>query len=337
MQTYEYIFSAAIIIAILLASTLLLGIAPQSTINTSEIDQLKMAAQKVLTQLILSPGNPPEWGSNISISGDALQSLGLAVYSPFTSMAYVLDPDKVQRLNPNLPLNLYVTPEQTLKLLNLGRDYGLKLQFIPALNVTLSPDLSQVTVSSDSGYPIEGASITARFFKNSGGQIIGTQEQRGVTDSSGNCMLSPQGNVAVVVVDYKGVQQVKVACSGSCNQAYFVGEYFIPKNQIGSSTVCQVYVSRYANGTYFIGNVTHTASQTSSSPYVYRMDFLEPDVVAVLGASNALEVASKKIPENYSTVNAEQLSPTLSYMLERTVKIGGSLYTLRVQVWRMSW
>lgn len=340
MQTYEYIFSAVIIVAVLLAGVLLVGITPQSTINTSEIDQLKMVAQKVMTQLVLSPGYPLDWGSNIKVKGTDLATIGLAYYSNFTSMAYSLDPDKAQRLHSNLKghqllRDLYVPPEKMLELLNLGREYGVKIEFIPSLNikVTQTGGDAAVTVTSDQGQPLKGAKVTARLF--SAGQLTGGATLRGETDASGICTLTGvSGGVLVVIVDYNGVQGVKVEALGiSTNTAYFFGNYFIPSNQI-SGSVYQVFITRFINGSYAIGCVGCPLVNEVNGRY--EMGFVEPNTVAVLGVTNRMEVAVKRIPESYSTASGDVYAP-LSYMLERTVKIGFSMYTLRVYVWRTSW
>jgi len=356
VETYEYIFAAVIMIAILLAAVFLTGISPQLYRSTSEIEQLKMAAQKTMTQILLSPGEPEGWGENITVTKDNLSSFGLAVDAIFTREAFVLDPDKVQRLSRNLPAQLYMPPERVLELLNLGSsetgfNYGIKIEFIPALNVIVDPGQNQVNVNvaSEQGMPAANAKVTvgAVSLDGSGGLRL-SQSPLGETDENGNCTLNltfSSPALLVAAVDHYGVQRIVVENVGSVINAHFIGNFLI----IGSSYqidtnkgAYQIFLAKFPNGSLSIGMVKYELILSSGGGIenynIYEMTSVEPYTIAVVALTNNnnLVVAWKDIPKSYGFI-AGEVYPPLSYMLERCVRIGLSTYTIRLRLWRMSW
>jgi hypothetical protein len=342
MHSYEYIFTAIIASAILTASSTIVSIMSQPSINISEEEQVKIAAQKIVTQLTLNPGNPPEWGSNIEISSEDLSAFGLAKYGEATRGAYVLDPDKVQRLDVNIPQHLYIPPNVAVKLLDLGVEYGLKLEFIPVLDVNISLQNGvgvSIAVSSDQTMlPIVNAKVTASlFYLHDGG--IETDLKNGTTDINGNCGIEfdhiDSDAFLVIVVDYYGICVVKTYTL-NCIRAYFIGNYLILNEQltITGNKAYQVVVVK-SDETYVIDYVQ--CNLTQISPLTYNMTYVEPSAIALLAVADdgpILVTAYKNVPSSYSSIPGGTL-PFTTCMLERTVIIGGSLYTLRIYVWRV--
>ncbi|MEM2169420.1 MAG: hypothetical protein QW186_06420 [Candidatus Bathyarchaeia archaeon] len=350
METYEYIFAAVIIVAILIAASFLTSITPQLYRSTSEIDQLKMAAQKILIEILLNPGNPPNWGKNIAIGAEDLSSLGLAVYTEFTRSAYVLDPDKVQRLSRDLPEQLYVPPSKLLKLLNIGFEYDIKIEFIPALNVNISHSNSNkisVRVSSEQGMPAVNANVTAKIFYLINGKIV-SSEGSSSTGSTGDCVISLQHStpaLLIVAVDHHGVQVVKAEYMGSPYIGYLIGNFLLvnPSINVAGDKTYQVSAVKFSNGSLKLINVDcrleFRGDFSSRFGYkVYDMSFEEPYLVAVitLAEDGGLIAACKVVPNSYGSA-AGDVYPPLAYMLERSVKIGLSAYTFRLRVWKTSW
>ncbi|MDI9619629.1 MAG: hypothetical protein QFX33_02230 [Candidatus Nezhaarchaeota archaeon] len=349
VQTYEYVFTAAVIVSLLVAAVMLIGMAPQLALNASQVDQLKMAAQKIMTQLILNPGSPPDWGGNTNVKASNLTSFGLAVYASFTRDAYVLDVDKVQRLRSDVPEPLRVSPQRALELLGLGGrtaqgtftvDYGFKLEFKPAVNVTVQVSSSEITVSAFSEYhqPIPGVTITARIFYAEGETIVKAPPEGCYTcktNASGFCTLPRVGSpfLLVVVAEYHGVQVVKTHVEGGSG-GFLLGDTVLSRGSLGGNAY-QVFVARVSNGSHLIEAVKTplTSSGTIDGYQAYRMGFLEPNAVAVASA-NPFTAIRREVPDSYGSSDAY---PPLSYSLERAVRIGPSMYTLRLQVWRTSW
>ena len=355
MHSYEYIFTAIIVFAILVASIALVSTMPQSSINVLEIQQLKMTAQKIMTYLTLNPGNPTDWGSNIKVGPNELTAFGLAKYMEFVRGAYVLDPDKVQRLSSGeVPSSLYIPPSKVIELFNLGRDYGLRLEFIPALNVKLNAQLNHsnisvsLTVLSEQGKPIANADVAARAFYLQNGQINKTSLVSNRTREGGDCTINfnevnSDAALIILLVDYNGVCMVKTGILGSFAKSYFIGNNLILDNSftIPSNAAYQVMAFK-SGGSYLIDYVVCGLAPWSPSPLnnynVYNMTYVEPYTAALLAVTDEgkLAVACRNVPSSYSSIPGEAYPP-LAYTLERSVMVGQSLYTLRLKVWRMIW
>lgn len=133
-----------------------------------EGDRLKMVAEKLLTQILLSTGSPVDWGSNASIKGNELKVFGLATQYESTREAYELDVDKVMRLDASHPL--YLSPTNVSELLNLDKEYGFALEIIPALNIKAPLKLNSsglwvfVTVKNHQDQPVLGAKVIAKLY-----------------------------------------------------------------------------------------------------------------------------------------------------------------------------
>lgn len=341
-------------IAILLAAIFLTGISPPLYRSISEVEQLKIVAQKIMAQVLLSPGEPEDWGENITVTKDDLLSFGLAVSTIFTREAFSLDPDKVQRLNQNVPSRLYIPPEKALELLNLGSsdtgfDYGIKIEFIPALNITVKPSSSGVNVSvvSEQGMPAANAKVTVgAIFLDANGNLRRVQSSK-ETDESGRCTLNIAFStpaLLVVAVSHYRVQNIVVKNVGEVINAHFIGSSLITSSSyqvdIGQGAY-QIFLAKLPDGSFNIGMVKYELSASSGQVEgynVYNMNGVEPYAIAVVALTNNnnLVVAWKDVPKSYGFI-AGEVYPPLSYMLERSVMIGLSMYTVRLRVWRASW
>lgn len=349
MHIYEYLFTTIVIVTMLIAASTMITMVPQSSITISGKEQLKTVAQKLMTELILKTGDPPNWGSNISISPDMLTSFGLAKYGERIREAYVLDPDKVQRLSPTNPL--YIQPSDVVRLLSLGRDYGVSLKFAPAINVSirqLDYNSYEFSVISDqNGMPLVNANISARtiYYDDLYHIFNGTEHKNSSTDPTGRCTISfgdvPTNarKVLVAIVDYYGIQFTKIYVPSETNatKATMIGNHLILATQQNISTgLCQVFVMK-SLGSYVIGFVKTDLTKINGT--LYNCSFVEPRAVLFItipDTGNNLIVAWKEIPTEYSSIPGVTSLP-FAYSLERSVVISESSYTMRVQVWRMSW
>lgn len=348
MKTYEYIFAAIIMVAILLAAVFLTSISAPLYRSTSDVEQLKMTAQKVMAQILLSPGKPEDWGENITLRASDLSSFGLAVSTVFTREAFVLDPDKVQRLSQTLPKSLSILPERILELLSLGSkktgfEYGIRIEFIPALNIMMNLSLDRkvnVIVISEQGMPAKGAKVTVGAVFPFNNEVL-LERAYGSTDENGRCTLdltfsSPA--LLIAAVDYYGVQGVAVKAVGANTNAYFIGSFLLSSSLISRDEAYQIFLTKLPSGTINVGCVRYELTYNNeeiNGYYAYEMNGTEPHTVAVVAvADGGLIAAWKIVPESFGP-SAKEIP--LAYMLERSVKIGFSSYTVRLWVWRMSW
>jgi hypothetical protein len=348
MHIYEYLFAAILIVIIVIASSTMVETLSEPARSTSEKEQLKVAAQKIITQILLDPGDPSDWGSNIAINENNLKAFGLAKSSNTTREAYVLDTDKVLRLDNTNPL--YIPPSKILNLLNLGYEYGFALDIHPALNVTitnLSLDEYKVNVTSEYGEtPIIGANVTAKlyFFNNITQKIDNIPIPISPTDIDGKYIFDfgdtqTQKKVLFVVVDYYGIHVVKtyIPSTSSVVEAYLIGHnIFLDSTYTIFGNVTQVLVTK-ENGEYTIKNVTTPVNKIETGKY--SMTYVEPSATKILAMSesNTLIFASRDATLIYSSIEGVSLSFPFAYSIERSLIIGGSVYVVRLYLWRMSW
>jgi hypothetical protein len=139
-----------------------------STFQAVDEQQLKNTALNVLSSMLLGVGSPANWGSDEELS---IAEFGLAYSSPFSK--YVLDSDKVQRLDINSPWHL--TREQVKDLLNL-QGYEFELAFyrpfttMPIVDIDFDNEIVHfgVTVTrTQDGAPIPNAKVNVTIFMSS--------------------------------------------------------------------------------------------------------------------------------------------------------------------------
>ncbi|MEM4576213.1 MAG: hypothetical protein QW701_01980 [Candidatus Nezhaarchaeales archaeon] len=345
MQTYEYIFASIIVVAMLIATTSLASITPQLYISMSDVEQMKMVAQKLMVRLLMSPGEPKDWGGNITIEASRISSFGLATNAYFTCDAFTLDQDKVQRLNQRLPGQLYLPPRRVLELLNIDLEYGFKIEFIPVIRIEASLRSFRellVNVTSEQGLPLIQANVVAGAFYVSNGEIV-ESIATGLTGPRGNCTINltcPTPALLIVAVDYYGIRAIKVIEVGDLHTGFFIGSFLITNASL-SGEAYQVSIEPM-NGSLSLRSIkSHLAlfdGYCVSNYKLYRMAYTEPNTVVVVATDEdgRLMAAWKGVPETYGTSSGSVLSP-LAYTLERNVKIGFTAYTLKLTVWRVSW
>jgi hypothetical protein len=130
--TYEHIVLILIVGVIFIGTVVALPAMNYSTFQDIDQQQLKNTALNVLTSMLLSDGSPADWDSK---NQTEIEEFGLA-YSGSLSK-YVLDSDKVQRLNPDSYSPL--TPEKVQSLLRL-QGYGYKFSLYRPF--TADPDVN---------------------------------------------------------------------------------------------------------------------------------------------------------------------------------------------------
>ena len=140
-----------LIVAVIVAASQMVE-APSRTLETVRGEQLLTVAERLMDKILLTPGYPPDWGSDVNVNrvckpseaptGQCLSDFGLAMQG---GAPYIVDPDKVMRLanlsalaNP-IPLSA----ENLTCLLGLGEcdregnvvkvDYGFRLVMKPMI------------------------------------------------------------------------------------------------------------------------------------------------------------------------------------------------------------
>jgi len=121
-ELYDYIVSIVVVGIIFVSGVL--AVPAISYVNLLYVDeqQLRNTALNVLNAILLGSGSPSDWGSTFPFDQNNVNAFGLA-YSEKSSM-YVLDMDKMQRLDKDSPG--YIEYARARDLLEL-KDYGFSL------------------------------------------------------------------------------------------------------------------------------------------------------------------------------------------------------------------
>lgn len=369
MHIYEYLFAALVLVAILVAASVIATTMPNAQLSASDKEQVKVVAQKIITQITMEAGQPPNWGRDWNISQSDLQGFGLAKYGETTREAYVLDPDNVMRIDQqNIPSYLYIQPSTAANLLNLNvtvpemsltGSYGFTLTINPILRVNVSNPLGNTniyTVNVTSEYevlPLVNANISAKLYYLNGASIVARNAPSSQTDIGGNCVLTfnnvpDSPRVLAVSVYYLGIHASQVSAFGlNRTQGHVLGDTLLLNNTLNNidiSNVTEVIATRQ-NEQYVIKDFSVKASsgQSKNGSQYYTLSSIEPSVITVLAHSinnDTLIYASKNINITYSTIPqlaSSTSSSLLSYSLERTVIIGDTTCSLRLLLWRMTY
>lgn len=343
MHIYEYLLAAVVIVVMLVASSTMILTFSNPIINISEKEQLKIAAQKLITQILLNPGNPLEWGSDVNVRADSLTSFGLAKSGESTRDAYVLDAYKLTRLILPKDSPFYISPSKVVELLNIEREYGFALEFYPALTVKIRKESESVyevfVASKEDGLPIWSAKVYAKvyYYNRDSKRIESSPQVNAVTRIDGKCILTFNVNsdrkILILLVDYYGIRVVHISNISEANvkRAYLIGNYL---HGVSSYINPIEVMINYKENMYFIESVTLTHQKE-----------IEPTTVAVLAISSEdstiIYAPILPIPEGqsekimYSSIETLQPIP-FAYSVERSVTILGSSYIVRFTLWRIS-
>jgi hypothetical protein len=333
-----------IIIGLLIGSTVMVTTLSSPASNASDKDLLKVTAEKIMTQMLLDSGYPYNWGSD----NTSLKVFGLAKYGQTSREAYLLDPDKVLRLNSNA--SYYFPASNASSLLNLGKDYGFTLEFNETLKVSVNQmgptDNYSISVASDYALPIMGAKVSAvLYYIDSNSKIAHEEPQYRTTLFDGFCVFNFGGSITTpkvlaVAVDYYGAHTAKLYSVNSALSASLFGSQLIadpnqPYNIDSESTDPREIIliptsTGFETRDFSIGNAGNSTNFVLDSPP-------EPSAIAVLAVSeNKLLVASRDFSMiSYRTIPAIRSAP-FAYSIERTVLIGGVTFTATLYFWRMS-
>jgi len=220
---FEHI-TAMMVVSMLFVSAVV-AVPAISYVNLRYVDQqqFRNVALEALNSMLLGIGYPSEWGSSASFNESDVTQFGLALSE--SSSFYVLDPDKVQRLdvgNPSGSLDY-----ETMRTLLGLQDYGFNIKIMPPFNVTAikksgNPSLLyEVNVTFNDGRPIPGAHVEATILYMENKKDYFTTETENSTNWLGQCTIEkelPSG-----VTDYVVVLKTTVADLATVTSTYMEG------------------------------------------------------------------------------------------------------------------
>jgi hypothetical protein len=133
---YDHIVAILVVGVIFVSSVILVPHVNLRNLLAVDQQQLRNLALNVFNTLLLDTGYPANWGSQVNetfyFHSSVVERFGLA--SAEGSTFYMLDPDKVKRLDTANPLG-FLSYEEMRALLEL-QNYGFHFRIIPPFNVT---------------------------------------------------------------------------------------------------------------------------------------------------------------------------------------------------------
>lgn len=215
---------AIVIVGIIFVGTVVVMPAVSfSNFSTVDQQQLRNTAYNVFDAMLLDVGSPSNWGSTLPFDQNNVQKFGLAYADPFSK--FVLDPDKIQRLDPENPG--VIEYERVRDALSLG-DYGFRFSIYRPFRVNwtinIRSDIVQFSTTvtrTEDGTPIPNAEVMVTFMvtasklpKKDEGDFI-TEKYNPVvyyTNVTGSCSGSLTTNLGQYNLDYAvAIMQITVS------------------------------------------------------------------------------------------------------------------------------
>ncbi len=181
---YEYVLAGITVLLILLATEINMYTIMSQEMTRMEQERGYTVAEKILDMILLSPGDPEDWGNYPSDPS----SFGLAAQNSL--QAYVLDANKVIRLSINS--SGYLSPGKVRSLLGLSRGYQFSLNIMPIFKIDISSEGGgnfTVTVTNYKGLPAPNVNVTGYYIPQSWAPSVEYTHQSKVTGFDGRCAL----------------------------------------------------------------------------------------------------------------------------------------------------
>jgi len=242
---YDHLLAVVLVGAVFVAAVVALPNVGYVGLLSVDQQQMRNLALDVLKTILLDAGYPVDWGSVQAFSNSTVQRFGLALED--SSSFYVLDPDKVSRLNTDNPAGFvgYETIRDRLRL----QGYSFELRIIPPFNVTINNgnpvDLATmrsgvgvlVTYNNDDR-PLPNAIVRAKIIytkTNDNNQFYSVTPLTNTTNALGRCTIknTDPGFQSASIQDFILVLTVTVADLTTITATYMSGFH----QQVASASI----------------------------------------------------------------------------------------------------
>ncbi len=223
---YDHIVAMVIVGLIFISCVVALPAMSFSNMQTVDEQQLRNTALSVFDSMLLGTGSPSNWGSADPTLWDQNKVNLFGLASSGALSKYVLDPDKVQRLDPANPAVMGYERVRTLLKL---QDYGFRLSLFRPFTVNWTLSLTQTAVSfsvkvtrTEDGTPIPNADVrvttmitASKLSQANASDLIykAFDPQMYTTDVRGKCQDVINTNLAGYSLQY-AVAIIKVTVAG---------------------------------------------------------------------------------------------------------------------------
>ena len=221
-ELYDYMIGIVVVGVIFISAVF--AVPAISYVNLLEVDQqqLRNTALNVFNAMLLGTGSPVDWGSTFPFDQNNVEAFGLA-YSGESSL-YVLDTDKVQRLDKDSPGYMeYAYARDLLRL----EDYGFSLTIFRPFTVDWDLEINDAAnyvsfavnvTRSEDGRPIPNAQVSCTILctakKDEELTVVVAQPKTFFTNALGRC----EGNVTMQIPENfrieKAVAILKITVAG---------------------------------------------------------------------------------------------------------------------------
>lgn len=199
----EYLAIGILLVAVILAAGQMIE-APARTVETVRAEQLLTAAERLMDKILLTPGYPENWGSDL-LPDENVTDFGLSLAG--ATAPYIVDPDKVMRLANLTPLPnpVPISAEKIAELLGIKGEYGFRLEMKPMITAKVETIAYAAEIASSFrvqvvnwyGVGLPNARVTGiyvvAFVKGGAGQAeledLDSSSTTCVTDALGYCVL----------------------------------------------------------------------------------------------------------------------------------------------------
>ena len=358
---YEYVFSGLVIVLMVTAS--LSTIFPITLAHLSQTNSLQLQgnARNILDKLLLTPGDPYDWGTDLSINSthsDGLRDFGLAGSLSFNTL-YRLDPSKVERLINTSTIDnpFYIPPERVAEIMGIEKEFGFSLSLEPVLQISdhILNKTIVTRITTPETIPVANVNVTAVLIRlnslNEGEFEIATSS----TDWNGTAVLdfssadNFQSVAYIILTDYYDIRTRTVGGS-NVTEAVLIGNNIVVKYPDGTNLEEAIGNSR--SPLYAVGNRTYLgefeSSSASISAYqlenggktfvIYPLSNADPDIslatfITDIGGETKLVAAFRPFPTTYETGPP---AGSTRYTLTRLVEVAGVSMRVNFHIWRLS-
>lgn len=257
----EYVGITLVFIFILVVMGYYMSV-PLTSLSVIKSEQLLYVGQRILNIIVLTTGDPEDWGRRI----EDPSSFGLKLENTTVGL-YVLSPDKIARLangsvysrefyNP-----FYIDKEKVSRILGINKSYGFRIELEPIPNIRIFcnkqdfPDKIQVYVYDRRNMTLPGVNVTLYYIivKWDGDEINTTVIIRErVSSITGKCSfdLSPYlssidkndiiGYVIAVKATHYWSTSVALLEVGNYSLATFIGRSLYVDSSLTDGTVKRI-------------------------------------------------------------------------------------------------
>lgn len=259
---YEYILAGMMIFLVLMMTHISMFTLMTRNLTYLEQSSGYKTAEMILDVLLLSPGEPPNWGNDFSSDPDYL---GLADQNSLR--AYVLDPYKVLRLRNDSPS--YIPPSKARRLLGLRDDYHFSLRIVPVLLIEIQGNGTfTITVRNSKGSLVPNVNVTGYYVPRSLSPTDNYPIKSNITRVDGTCILEFQfkpDHVLVIRAEQFGVKVVVSEPSGL--------NFRVEGNRVLKSDIPLITEINYSTGSVFGFEKEHVTRYVEIDGSTYLVEF----------------------------------------------------------------